>query len=98
MSRSQAPRLADRGLLPEIGADMHSLLHWLDKTGLTHFAEIFDSGSGTLECASNHCFMAPVLTGQVQANSFRPMGQAGGQARSSAQYVGHGGEHEFAWR
>ena len=38
------PKLADLGLQPEIGADMPSLLRWLDKAGLTHLAEVFDQG------------------------------------------------------
>ena len=38
------PKLADLGLQPEIGADMPSLLRWLDKSGLTHLAEVFDQG------------------------------------------------------
>ena len=44
MSRSQIPKLSDLGLQPEIGADMPSLLRWLDKAGLTHLAEVFDQG------------------------------------------------------
>jgi len=38
------PKLSDLGLQPEIGADMPSLLRWLDKAGLTHLAEVFDQG------------------------------------------------------
>lgn len=44
MSRSQAPTLADLGLQAEIGADMPSLLSWLERTGLTHLAGVFDHG------------------------------------------------------
>lgn len=44
MSRPQAPKLADLGLQPEIGADMPSLLRRLDESGLTHLAEVFDQG------------------------------------------------------